>query len=77
LAIQAEVAKVIGAKVFNGIFARARFAETDRPLLYVYARNQDCAAEIEDDLSLLIANIASKVLKHYNELAVVLPKVLQ
>lgn len=77
LAIQAKVASVIGAKVFDKVFAGVRFAETDGPLLYVYARNEECAADIEDDFSLLIANIASRVLNYDVELVVVLPKVLQ
>jgi hypothetical protein len=77
LAIQAKVASVIGANVFDRIFAGVKFAETDGPLLYVYARNEECAADIEDDFSLLVANIASSVLRQDVELVVVLPKVLQ
>jgi hypothetical protein len=77
LAVQAKVAQVIGAKVFDRVFAGVRFAETDGPLLYVYARNEECAADIEDDFSLLIANIASRILNRNVELVVVLPKVLQ
>jgi hypothetical protein len=77
LAIQAKVAQVIGAQVFDRVFAGVRFAEAEGPLLYVYARSEECAADIEDDFSLLIANIASRVLDHQVELVVVLPKVLQ
>lgn len=77
LAIQAKVASVIGANVFDRIFAGVKFAETDGPLLYVYARNEECAADMEDDFSLLVANIASSVLRQDVELVVVLPKVLQ
>jgi hypothetical protein len=77
LTIQAKVAAVIGAIVFDRVFAGVRFAETDGTLLYVYARNEECAADIEDDFSLLIANIASRVLDRDVELVVVLPKVLQ
>ena len=77
LAIQAKVAPVIGANVFDKVFAEVRFAETDGPLLYVYARNKECAGDIEDDFSLRIANIASRILNHGVELVVVLPKVLQ
>jgi hypothetical protein len=77
LAIQAKIASVVGADVFDKVFAGVRFAEADGPLLYVYARNEECAADIEDDFSLLIANIASRVLNHDVELVVVLPKVLQ
>jgi hypothetical protein len=76
-AIQARVAAVIGAVAFDRVFAGVRFAETDGPLLYVYARDEQCAAEIEDDFSLLIAEIASRILNREVELVVVLPKVLQ
>jgi hypothetical protein len=72
-AIQARVAAVIGATVFAGI----RFAETDGPLLYVYSRDEESAAEIEDDFSLLIADVASRIVKRAVEMVVVLPKVLQ
>jgi hypothetical protein len=39
--------------------------------------SEECTADIEDDFSLLIANIASRVLDRDVELVVVLPKVLQ
>jgi len=76
-AIQARVALVIGAPVFDRVFAGVRFAEADGPLLYVYAKDESVAAEIEDDFSLLIADIAARLLKRDIELVVVLPKVLQ
>jgi hypothetical protein len=76
-AIQARVAAVIGATVFDRVFAGIRFAEADGPLLYVYARDEESSAEIEDDFSLLIADIASRILQREVELVVVLPKVLQ
>jgi hypothetical protein len=76
-AIQARLAAVIGATMFDRVFAGIKFAETDGPLLYVYARDESCAAEIEDDYSLLIADVASRILKREVELVVVLPKVLQ
>ena len=76
-AIQARLAAVIGVTVFDRVFAGVRFAETDGPLLYVYAMDERCAADIEDDFSLLIADVASRILKREVELVVVLPKVLQ
>ena len=77
LAIQAKIAQVVGADVFDQVFVGVRFVEIDGSLLYVYAKDEGCAAEIEDDFSLLIANIASRVMDHYVDLVVVLPKVLQ
>jgi hypothetical protein len=76
-AIQARVAAVIGASVFDRVFAGVKFAETDGPLLYVYSRDEQTAAEIEDDFSLLIADVATRLLNREVELVVVLPKVLQ
>jgi hypothetical protein len=76
-AIQARLAAVIGASVFDRVFAGVKFAETDGSLLYVYARDEPSAADIEDDFSLLIADVASRILKREVELVVVLPKVLQ
>jgi hypothetical protein len=68
---------VIGAAAFDRIFAGVKFAETDGPLLYVYAKDERSAADIEDDFSLPIADVASRMLNREVELVVVLPKVLQ
>jgi hypothetical protein len=76
-AIQARVAAVLGATVFDRVFVGVRFAESDGPLLYVYSMDEQTAAEIDDDFSLLIANAASRILKREIEVVVVLPKVLQ
>jgi hypothetical protein len=76
-AIQARVAAVIGADMFDRLFAGATFAELDGPLLYVYGRDESCAAEIEDDFGLMIADIASRILGREVELVVVLPTVVQ
>jgi hypothetical protein len=76
-AIQARLAAIIGAVVFDRVFAGVRFAEIDGSLLYVYSKDEQSAAEIEDDFSLLIADIAGRLLKRDIELVVVLPKVLQ
>jgi hypothetical protein len=76
-AIQARVALILGASEFDRVFAGVRFAEVDGPLLYVYAKDEHSAADIEDDFSLLVADIASRLLGRDIELIVVLPKVLQ
>jgi hypothetical protein len=55
-------------------FAGIRFAENDGPLLYAYAKDESAAAEIEDDFSLVIADVASWLLKHEIKPVVVLPK---
>ena len=72
-AISPRVAWAFTAERISGI----RFAEIDGPLLYVYARDEASAGEIEDDFSLMIADVASRILRREVELVVVLPKVLQ
>jgi hypothetical protein len=77
LAIQARMALIVGAKTFDRLFAGIRFAEADGGLLYVYAKDEETAADIEDDHALDISIIASAILKQRIEVVVVLPKVLQ
>jgi hypothetical protein len=75
-AIQARMALIVGAETFDRLFAGIRFDETDGPLLYVFAKDEDTAAEIEDNYSLHISIIASKITGRVIEVVVVLPKVL-
>ena len=76
-AIQARIALIVGATTFDRLFAGIRFDETDGPMLYAYAKNEDIAAEIEDEFSLHIATIVSRIIGREIELVVVMPKVLQ
>jgi hypothetical protein len=76
-AIQARMALIVGAKTFDRLFAGIRFDEIDGPMLYAYAKDEDVASEIEDEFSLHIATIASKIIGREIELVVVMPKVLQ
>ena len=76
-AIQARMALVVGAKIFDRLFAGIRFDEADGALLYAYARDEEIAAEIEDNFALHISAVASQILKQGIEVVVVLPKVLQ
>jgi hypothetical protein len=46
-------------------------------LLYAYAKDETTAAEIEEELSLRIAIVASHILKQEIDVVVVMPKVLQ
>ena len=59
LAIQARMALIVGAKTFDRLFAGIRFDEADGGLLYAYAKDEQSAAEIEDDTSLHISVVAS------------------
>jgi hypothetical protein len=76
-AIQARIALIVGAKTFDRLFAGIRFDEIDGPMLYAYAKDEDVASEIEDEFSLHIATVASKIIGREIELVVVMPKVLQ
>lgn len=77
LAIQARIALIVGAKNFDRLFAGIRFAEVDGPIFYVYARDEETAAEIEDTFTLHISIVASQILQQEIDVVVVLPKVLQ
>ena len=76
-AIQAMMASVVGAEVFDRLFAGIHFDEVDGTMLYAFAKNEYLAAEIEDEFSLHIAAIASRVLRKRVDIVVVMPKVLQ
>jgi hypothetical protein len=76
-AIQARVASILGAKEFDRVFTGVKFASVDGPLLYVYAKDESTAADMEDDFALLIADIAGRILNQEIDVVVVLPKVLQ
>ncbi len=76
-AIQARMAGIVGAEVFDRLFAGIRFDEIDGTLLFAFAQDEEQAAEIEDEFSLHIAAVASMALKKNVDIVVVLPKVLQ
>ena len=75
-AIQARVASVLGASTYDRVFSGISFTRIDGPLLFAASRNEVTAAEIENDFSLLIADIASKILRQKVRVVVVIPKVL-
>jgi hypothetical protein len=76
-AIQARLALILGAKTFDRLFAGVRFDEVDGGLLFVYARDENCAAQIEDTYALHISIVATYILKRDIGIVLVLPKVLQ
>ena len=75
-AIAARMALVVGAATFDRLFAGVEFHEADGDLLYVFARNEEAAAEMEDRFSLHISIIATGILKHEIGIVLVLPKQL-
>jgi hypothetical protein len=46
-AIAARMALVVGGATFDRLFAGVRFDEVDGDILYVYARDEETAAEME------------------------------
>jgi|SRR5271156_4573656 len=55
-AIQARMALIVGAETFDRLFAGVRFDEVDGDLLFVYAKDENCAAQIEDTYALYFDN---------------------
>ncbi|WP_027556145.1 hypothetical protein [Bradyrhizobium sp. Cp5.3] len=75
-AIQAGMALIVGAKTFDRLFAGVQFDEVDGDILFVYAKDEDTAANIEDEFALHISIIASKILEREINVVVVLPRQL-
>jgi hypothetical protein len=68
-AIQARMALIVGANTFDRFFAGVRFDEVDGDLLFVYAKDENCAAQIEDNYALHISIVATDILKRYRNSA--------
>ncbi|WP_027548173.1 hypothetical protein [Bradyrhizobium sp. WSM2254] len=75
-AIQARMAQIIGARRFDRLFAGARFDEVDGDILFVYVKDEDTAAQIQDEFALHISIISSKILEREINIVMVLPKQL-
>lgn len=75
-AIQARIALIVGAKTFDRLFPGVRFDEVDGDILFVYAKDEDTAAKIEDNFAFQISIIASRVLDREISIVMVLPRQL-
>ncbi|MCP3462622.1 hypothetical protein [Bradyrhizobium sp. CCGUVB23] len=75
-AIQARMALIVGARIFDRLFAGVRFDEVDGDILFVYAKNEDTAAKIEHEFALHISIVASKILECEINIVMVLPRQL-
>jgi hypothetical protein len=75
-AIAARTALIVGAKTFDRLFAGIRFDEVEGDILYVFAIDEERAAEIEDKFALHISIIATSILKRAIGIVLVLPKQL-
>ena len=66
-AITARMALIVGRITFDRLFVGVRFDELDADLLYVYARDEEAGAEIEDQFALHILIIAADILKRESD----------
>jgi hypothetical protein len=66
----------VGAKTFDRLFAGVRFDEVDGDILFVYAKNEKCAEQIEDKFALHISLIATDILDRDINIVMVLPRQL-
>ena len=73
---QARMALIVGAKMYDRLFAGIRVDELDGGILFVYAKSERSADEIEDKFSMHISVIASKILDREVNIVMVLPRQL-
>jgi len=73
-AIQARMASIVGAKTFDRLFAGVQFDEVDGDILFVFAKSERCADEIEDKFLMQISVVASKILDRDVNIVMVLPR---
>jgi hypothetical protein len=76
-AITARMALIVGAKEFDRLFPGVQFAEVDGDILFVFAKDEEIAAEMEDKYALHISIIAAEILKTDIGIVMVLPRVVQ
>jgi hypothetical protein len=67
-------ALIVGGATFDRLFAGVRFDEVDGDVLYVYARGEEVAAEMEDNFALHISIVATAILKREIGIVLVLPE---
>jgi hypothetical protein len=73
-AIAARMALIVGGGTFDRLFAGVRFDEVDGDILFVYAKDEESAAEMEDSFALHISIVATGILKREIAIVLVLPK---
>lgn len=74
LAITARMAAVVGSETFDRLFVGVEFDEVDGDILFVYALNEECAAEMEDSFALHISIITAEILGRDIGVVMVLPR---
>jgi len=74
LTIQARMAGIVGAEIYDRLFSGVCFDELDGDLLCIEALDQASADGIEDEFSIHIAVISTAILKSHVEDVLVHPK---
>jgi hypothetical protein len=75
-AIAARMALIVGGATFDRLFSGVRFDEVDGDVLFVYAKDEEAAAEMEDTFALHISIAATDILKREVGIVLVLPRQL-
>jgi len=75
-AIQAKVAGLLGAEIYDDLFDSVSFAEVDQDVLLAYVNDAGKADDIESMYCFEISAAAETVLKRKIELVMVLPRAL-
>jgi hypothetical protein len=75
-AITARMALIVGGTTFDRLFSGVRFDEVEGDILYVYAKNEETAADMEDSFALHISIIAMDILQREIGIVLVLPQQL-
>lgn len=75
-AIEARISMIVGAEEFDCLFLGFEVGEIDGDNLFVFARSEHCAVQIEGKYSLHISIVASKILNREINFVTVLPKAL-
>jgi hypothetical protein len=75
-AIAARMALIVGGATFDRLFVGVRFDEVDGDVLFVYAKDEEAAAEMKDNFALHVSIIATEILKHEIGIVLVLTKQL-
>jgi hypothetical protein len=73
-AIAARMALIVGGITFDRLFAGVRFDEVEGDILFAYAKDEQTAAEMEDNFAIHISIIATDILKREVGIVLVLPK---
>jgi hypothetical protein len=75
-AIAARMALIVGSATFDRLFSGVRFDEVDGDILFVFAKDEEAAAEMEDNFALHISNVATDILNREVGIVLVLPRQL-